>query len=163
MHFYALLNNCRVCKCASTVHFLVLRHSVYAQFMFSFLRCPAARIIFSTFFTKMRGFSRGGVPRNRPGCAKVKVGAPAVRRGVFFMDFGLLLGCPGRHFWRLFRNFSCRDAVGEPSVAIPRATFLATIFSRFRRVFFTNPRPPGGALCAFGLGRRGPNALRPFC
>ena len=141
-------------KCAASVVF-------YAQMLFSFLRCPDARIIFPRVSPKC-GDSRGGVPRNRPGGLKVRVRTPIVCRGTFFMDFGLLLGCPGGHFWRLFRKFSRKDAVWQPLVAILRATFLATIFPRFRSEFFTNPRPPGGARCAFGLGRRSPNTLQSF-
>ena len=132
------------------------------DFCFYFFGVPLHESFSHTFHPNAR-ILEGGVPRNRPGGLKVRVRTPVVCRGMFFMDFGLLLGCPGGHFWRPFRKFSRKDAVWEPSVAILRALFLATIFPRFRSEFFTNPRPPGGARCAFGLGRRGPNALRPFC
>ena len=88
--------------------------------MFSFLRCPGARIVFSNVVHRNTlVFGGGGVPRNRPGGAKVRVRAPAVRRGVCFYGFWALFGVPGEAlletFSQLFVPRRSWGAIGRDS------------------------------------------------
>ena len=88
------------------------------------------------------------------------IGMLAVRKGVFLLDFGVVLGCHREALsatWApLFAPKRLSGAMGCDS----EGDFSGSVcFACVRAWFLTKPSSTRSAPCAFGLAWRGPNAL----
>ena len=149
-----------MCLYCALLSFKALGLCTIYVFISSVSRCT--NHFFHVFHQNARILEGGGTSKSARGRKSESPGACGAQ-GCVFYGFWAPFGVPGEAlleaFSQLFVSRRSWGAIGRDS----ESDFSGNDFSRFRSEFFTNPRPPGGARCAFGLGRRGPNALRPFC